>query len=58
VGELQEEFAAVVIRIEDELAIVASSDDVVEPTGYSILGLRDMAASGYFLVAQISIFHA
>ncbi len=32
VGELQEEFAAVVIRSEDELAIVASSDDVVEPS--------------------------
>ena len=32
VGELQDEFAAVVIRSEDELAIVASSDDVVEPS--------------------------
>ncbi len=32
VGESQEEFAAVVIRSEDELAIIASSDDVVEPS--------------------------
>jgi hypothetical protein len=31
-GELQEQFAVVVIRSEDELAIVASSDDVVEPS--------------------------
>jgi hypothetical protein len=32
VGELQEQFAAVGIRSEDELAIVASGDDVVEPS--------------------------
>jgi hypothetical protein len=32
VGEFQEGFTAVVIRSEDELAIVASSDDVVEPS--------------------------
>ena len=32
VGELQEEFAVVVVRSEDELAIVASSDDVLEPS--------------------------
>ena len=31
-GELREESAVVVIRSEDELPIVASSDDVVEPT--------------------------
>ena len=32
VGELEEEFAVVVVRREDELAIVASCDDVVEPS--------------------------
>jgi hypothetical protein len=32
VGELQEQLAIVVVRSEDELAIVASSDDVVEPS--------------------------
>ena len=31
VGELREEFAVVVVRREDELTIVASSNDVIEP---------------------------
>jgi hypothetical protein len=32
VAELEEEFAVVVVRSKDELAIVASCDDVVEPS--------------------------
>ena len=31
IGELEKEPAVIVIRFEDELAIIASGDDVVEP---------------------------
>ena len=48
VGELQQEFAAVVIRCEDELAIVASSNDVVEPSLNFESRLADCASSSTF----------
>ena len=55
VGELQEEFAAVVIRSEDELAIVASSDDVVEPSLDFESRLAPRASSLLLAVARCKV---
>jgi len=55
VGELQEEFTAVVIRSEDELAIVASSDDVVEPSLDFESRLAHCASSLLLAVAKCKV---